>query len=54
MDVPEPDYYVDLGISPSASQIEIKRAYHRLAIIHHPDKKAPGQAIDAAKFRQVS
>lgn len=54
MEPPEPDYYLDLGIPPSSSQSEIKKAYHRLAIIHHPDKKAPGEKVDAAEFRKVS
>lgn len=32
------DYYKDLGLPPSATQIEIKSAYRRLSNIHHPDK----------------
>lgn len=54
MDTPEADYYHDLDISPSATPGEIKKAYHRLAKIHHPDKMAPGQAVDAADFRKAS
>lgn len=54
MNKPESDYYLDLGISQSASASEVKKAYRRLAIIHHPDKKAPGENIDAAEFRKVS
>lgn len=53
MERPEPDYYLDLGVSQYASQSQIKKAYHQLAIIHHPDKKAPGENIDAAEFRKV-
>ncbi|OIW33577.1 DnaJ-domain-containing protein [Coniochaeta ligniaria NRRL 30616] len=49
---PEPDYYRDLGIEQTASQSHIKKAYYRLAKVHHPDKKAPGQTVDAAEFRQ--
>ncbi|XP_012530640.1 dnaJ homolog subfamily C member 10 [Monomorium pharaonis] len=34
----EGDYYEILGISRSAGQDEIRRAFKKLAIIHHPDK----------------
>jgi DnaJ-class molecular chaperone len=45
----QPDYYAALGISPSASQDEIKIAYRRLAIQHHPDKQG-----DVTKFKEVN
>lgn len=48
-----PDAYFDLGVSSAASSAEIKSAYRRLAFIHHPDKKAPGETIDAAEFRRI-
>jgi len=50
----ERDYYLDLGLSRYATTEQIKRAFHKLAKIHHPDKKAPGSQIDAHEFRQAS
>jgi curved DNA-binding protein CbpA len=48
-----PDAYSDLGVSPDASSSEIKAAYKRLALLHHPDKQALGEVVDAAEFRQA-
>jgi curved DNA-binding protein CbpA len=39
----ERDYYEVLGIEPSASAEEIKRAYHRLAFQCHPDRNRKSQ-----------
>lgn len=34
---PARDYYQILGIAPTASNQDIKKAFRRLALIHHPD-----------------
>lgn len=43
------DYYEVLGISKGASADEIKKAYRKLAVQHHPDKTGG----DEAKFKEI-
>ena len=46
------DYYSILGVSRSASDREIKRAFRKLAVKYHPDKN---QSPDAEiKFRDIA
>jgi curved DNA-binding protein CbpA len=44
------DYYADLGLTQNATSLEIKTAFHTLALQHHPDKT--GDA-DTSAFRCV-
>jgi molecular chaperone DnaJ len=44
------DYYEVLGVSKGASADEIKKAFRRLAVQHHPDKEGG----DEAKFKEVN
>ena len=46
------DYYKILGVEKDASEAEIKKAYRRLAIIHHPDKN-PDDEQAAERFKDV-
>ena len=47
-----PDYYKELGISKDATDQEIKKAYRKLAVVHHPDKN-PGNAAAEEKFKKI-
>ncbi|KAK3301573.1 uncharacterized protein B0T15DRAFT_316575 [Chaetomium strumarium] len=47
------DYYKILGIEKTATEQEIKKAYRKLAIVHHPDKN-PGDANAEARFKDIS
>ena len=47
------DYYQTLGVSRTASQAEIKKAFRKLAREHHPDKK-PGDTEAERRFKEVN
>lgn len=46
------DYYKTLGVSQSASQDEIKKAYRKLAVKYHPDKNAGNKEAEE-KFKEI-
>ncbi|MBI2621114.1 MAG: DnaJ domain-containing protein [Candidatus Levybacteria bacterium] len=47
------DYYQVLGITKSATDVEIKKAYRKLALQHHPDRNK-GDKASEEKFKEVT
>ena len=48
-----PNHYEQLGLSQSASEVEIKAAFKRLAKQYHPDKNN-GNPVYEEKFKKIN
>ena len=48
------DYYEVLGVKREASDQEIKRAYRRLALQHHPDRNPDSKEESEEKFKEIT
>jgi curved DNA-binding protein len=47
------DYYKILGVARSASADEVRKAYHKLALQHHPDRN-PGDTHAEERFKDIN
>ncbi|XP_054243585.1 dnaJ homolog subfamily B member 8 [Indicator indicator] len=48
------DYYAVLGLNRSASQDDVKKSYHQLALKWHPDKNPSNKLNAEKKFKEIA
>ena len=48
------DYYEVLGVPRTSSEVEIKAAYRKLALQHHPDRNPDDPDAAAEKFKELT
>jgi len=47
------DYYLILGVSEQATEVEIKKTYRKLALEHHPDRN-PNDPKSEERFKDIT
>ncbi len=50
---PQRDYYHIMGVPENATTDQIKKAFRRLAKLHHPDRN-PNNAQAAERFKEIN
>lgn len=48
------DYYDILGVKPTSTIDEIKKAYRKMAKLHHPDRNLESKIDNESKFAEIS